>query len=66
VARRERDPFARVWMVVVADTQGKRFPSARSCVRYFHHDPAEALRYERVRREMRPSGIKRRLRDQVN
>ena len=63
---KKRDPLEQTWIVVQCAQARKRLPSARSAIRYFEHNPQTAVRYEQVRRAMRPSGLRRKLREQVN
>jgi hypothetical protein len=57
------------WLVSVADTTGPkgwRRASAGSLVRDVGFSPQQASRWAKARREMSPTGLKRKLKERVN
>lgn len=58
---KKRDNVDDAWVVVQGENRTKRMPSAWAYLRYFGKESIQAVKYERVRREMRPSGLKKKL-----
>lgn len=57
--------MAATWTIVIVDFVGKPWPPARALVQV-GVPLAIAARYETVRREMSPAGLRRKLRDMRN